>query len=74
MLESCGKLRPRFEIERNGEIAYLEDTLAGDVLKLTHTEIPEKLSHMGLATQLLEQSGLGGCIIGIVKIAQPDAN
>jgi uncharacterized protein len=44
----------RFEIERNGEIAYLEYTLAGDVLELTHTEIPEKLHHMGLASSLAQ--------------------
>lgn len=44
----------RFEIERNGEIAHLEYTLAGDVLELTHTEIPEKLRHMGLASSLAQ--------------------
>jgi uncharacterized protein len=42
----------RFEIERNGEVAYLEYTLAGNILELTHTEVPEKLRHMGLASSL----------------------
>jgi predicted GNAT family acetyltransferase len=44
----------RFEIERNGEIAYLNYTLAGDILTLEHTEVPEKLRHMGLASWLAE--------------------
>ena len=44
----------RFEIERNGEVAYLEYTLAGNILELTHTEVPEKLRHMGLASSLAE--------------------
>ncbi len=29
----------RFEIERNGEVAYLEYSLSGSVLELTHTEV-----------------------------------
>jgi len=44
----------RFEIERNGEVAYLEYTLAGNILELTHTEVPEKLRHRGLASSLAE--------------------
>jgi hypothetical protein len=44
----------RFEIERNGEIAYLDYTLAGNTLTLNHTEVPEKLRHMGLASALAE--------------------
>ena len=44
----------RFEIERNGEIAYLEYSLAGNILELIHTEVPEKLRHMGLASALAE--------------------
>jgi uncharacterized protein len=44
----------RFEIERNGEVACLEYTLSGNVLELTHTEVPEKLRHMGLASSLAE--------------------
>ena len=47
----------RFEIERNGEVAYLEYSLSGNVLELIHTEVPEKLRHMGLASSLAE-SGL----------------
>jgi predicted GNAT family acetyltransferase len=44
----------RFEIERNGELAYLEYTLAGNILELTRTEVPEKLRHLGLASSLAE--------------------
>jgi predicted GNAT family acetyltransferase len=44
----------RFEIERNGEIAYLEYSLTGNILELIHTEVPEKLRHMGLASALAE--------------------
>jgi len=31
----------RFEIERNGEVAYLNYSLVGNILTLDHTEIPE---------------------------------
>jgi predicted GNAT family acetyltransferase len=44
----------RFEIERNGETAYLDYSLAGNILVLSHTEIPDKLRHLGLASALAE--------------------
>jgi uncharacterized protein len=44
----------RFEIERDGEVAYLEYNLAGNILELIHTEVPEKLRHLGLAATLAE--------------------
>lgn len=44
----------RFEIEKDGEIAYLEYSLGGDVLVLIHTEVPEKLRGHGLASALAE--------------------
>ena len=44
----------RFEIERNGQVAYLEYSLAGNILELTHTEVPKELRHMGLASSLAE--------------------
>jgi predicted GNAT family acetyltransferase len=44
----------RFEIERNGEVAYLEYSLSGNVLVLIHTEVPETLRGMGLASSLAE--------------------
>jgi predicted GNAT family acetyltransferase len=46
----------RFEIERNGEVAYLEYSLTDNVLELTHTEVPEKLRHMDLASALAENA------------------
>jgi len=44
----------RFEIERNGEVAYLEYSLSETVLELIHTEVPRKLRGMGLASSLAE--------------------
>ena len=44
----------RFEIERNGEVAYLDYSLAGNILTLSHTEVPEKLRHLGLSSSLAE--------------------
>ena len=44
----------RFEIERNGEVAYLDYTSAGNILTLSHTEVPENLRHMGLASSLAD--------------------
>ncbi len=44
----------RFEIEKDGETAFLEYTLSGHVLTLLHTEVPENLRHHGLAFALAE--------------------
>jgi hypothetical protein len=35
----------RFEIEQNGEVAFLEYSLAGNILEISDTEIPKKLRH-----------------------------
>jgi|ERR1700730_2134864 hypothetical protein len=45
----------RFEIERNGEVAYLEYSLSGNVLGLIHTEVPDKLRGMGLPEPYLRR-------------------
>ena len=42
----------RFELERDGHVAYLEYTLAGDILELLHTEVPEALRGRGMAAEL----------------------
>lgn len=42
----------RFEIEQDGHTAYLEYNLAGKVLQLIHSEVPEALRGRGLATEL----------------------
>lgn len=44
----------RFEIERDGKTAYLEYSMAGNVLGLIHTEVPAKLRGLGLASSLAE--------------------
>jgi predicted GNAT family acetyltransferase len=44
----------RIEIERNGEVAYLEYSLSGDILELIHTAVPKRLRGMGLASCLAE--------------------
>lgn len=42
----------RFELERDGQVAYLEYTLGGGVLELSHTEVPEQLRGHHMASQL----------------------
>jgi uncharacterized protein len=46
----------RFEIEQNGQTAYLEYSLGGGVLELKHTEVPEALRGVGLASSLAENA------------------
>lgn len=42
----------RFELEQDGQVAYLEYALTGDVLELRHTEVPEALRGTGLSSAL----------------------
>jgi uncharacterized protein len=46
----------RFEMEENGHVAYLQYTLAGQVLALIHTEIPESLRGGGIASTLVKSA------------------
>jgi uncharacterized protein len=46
----------RFEIERNGHIAYLDYSLAGKVLQLIHSEVPPQLRGLGLASELAKSA------------------
>ena len=46
----------RFEIERDGESAYLEYSLSGNILELIHTEVPENLRGAGMASSLAESA------------------
>ena len=46
----------RFEIEQDGEVAYLEYSMTGNVLELMHTEVPNKLRGLGLASLLAENA------------------
>jgi predicted GNAT family acetyltransferase len=47
----------RFEIEEDGQVAYLEYRLTPTVLELNHTEVPATLRGKGLAAALA-QTGL----------------
>jgi len=44
----------RFEIEQDGAVAYLEYSLAGKVLELVHTEVPEKMQGTGAGSSLVQ--------------------
>ena len=46
----------RFELERDGQVAYLEYNLAGKVIQLIHTEVPESLRGKGMAAELAESA------------------
>jgi predicted GNAT family acetyltransferase len=46
----------RFELERDGHIAYLEYNLAGNILQLIHTEVPEELRGQGIAGELAKSA------------------
>lgn len=43
----------RFELEHDGHVAYLEYTVAGQVLALVHSEIPESLRSTGIGSTLV---------------------
>ena len=46
----------RFELERDGLVAYLKYNLAGKVLQLIHTEVPKALRGKGMAWALAESA------------------
>lgn len=46
----------RFELERDGQIAFLEYNLTNQVLQLIHTEVPEALRGRGMASELAESA------------------
>jgi len=46
----------RFEIEQDGAVAYLEYSLAGKVLELVHTEVPEKMQGTGAGSSLVQSA------------------
>jgi predicted GNAT family acetyltransferase len=43
----------QFELERDGHVASLQYTVAGQMLALIHTEIPEPLRGSGVASTLV---------------------
>ena len=42
----------QFELERDGKVATLQYTIAGNVLALLHSEIPEAMRGSGIASTL----------------------
>jgi uncharacterized protein len=46
----------RFELERDGQVAYLEYNLTGKVLQLIHTEVPDSLRGQGIASELAQSA------------------
>jgi predicted GNAT family acetyltransferase len=46
----------RFELERDGHVAYLEYNLTDKLLQLIHTEVPEALRGKGVASTLAESA------------------
>jgi predicted GNAT family acetyltransferase len=44
----------RFELERDAQVASLQYTVAGHVLALLHTEIPDALRGSGIASTLAQ--------------------
>jgi predicted GNAT family acetyltransferase len=44
----------RFEIEKDGAIAYLEYNWNGQVLELIHTEVPQVMQGSGTASELIK--------------------
>jgi uncharacterized protein len=46
----------RFEVEQDGQVAYLEYTITGKILGLIHTEVPEALRGKGIASELTKSA------------------
>lgn len=46
----------KFEIEQDGHVAYLEYTIAGNILGLLHTEVPTSLRGKGLSSELVRSA------------------
>jgi uncharacterized protein len=46
----------RFEIEDQGQVAFLEYNLTGNVLQLLHTEVPQGLQGKGIASELAKSA------------------
>lgn len=42
----------RFELEQDGQTAYIEYSMTGKVVALLHTEVPEALRGHGIASEL----------------------
>ncbi|WP_313111349.1 GNAT family N-acetyltransferase [Aequorivita sediminis] len=48
------KDKSRFEAEVSDSIAFVEYTLKGEVISITHTEVPKALAGQGIGSKLTE--------------------
>lgn len=46
----------RFELERDGSVAYLQYSLSGKVLELIHTEVPQTIRGTGAGSELAQMA------------------
>jgi predicted GNAT family acetyltransferase len=46
----------RFEAEREGETAFIEYKMQGDIFNLTHTEVPKEVEGKGFGTELVKET------------------
>jgi predicted GNAT family acetyltransferase len=46
----------RFELEREGHTGFIDYSLAGKILQLIHTEVPEALQGKGVASELAKSA------------------
>ncbi len=46
----------RFEQEVDGELAFIQYILKGDIIFITHTEVPVNLENRGIASHLTNES------------------
>ncbi|MGK4566167.1 GNAT family N-acetyltransferase [Flavobacterium sp. 3HN19-14] len=54
---SINKEKNRFELSVDGHIAFIEYILAkGDIMFLTHTEVPEALGGKGVGSEIVEKA------------------
>ncbi len=44
----------RFELERDGKVAYLQYSLSPGILELVHTEVPKELRGQGMSEKLAQ--------------------
>lgn len=44
----------RFEAEHEGQTAFIEYKMQGDIFNLTHTEVPKEIEGKGVGTELVK--------------------
>ncbi|MCB0804306.1 MAG: N-acetyltransferase [Bacteroidales bacterium] len=60
--------KQRFELEINGEIAYIDYDMAGSNIRLNYTEVPESMKGKGIGSKLADQtfSLIGGMNMKVI--------